>query len=55
MLLEIKENYPEFAEEYEKMRSLILRIYYARVAMNESKVIELLTEVDNFFREPNYN
>lgn len=52
---QIEKDYPEWAEEYEKMKSLLMRIYYARVAMDEPLVIKLLWDVDNFFREPNLN
>ena len=51
----LEKDYPEFLEYYLRMDSLLARLYYARVAMNEPKVIELLIEVDNFFRDENYN
>jgi len=51
----LEEEYPEFLEHYLRMDSLLTRMYYARVAMNEPLVIKLLLEVDNFFRDENYN
>jgi hypothetical protein len=52
---EIKDKFPEWAARYEEMRSLIARIQVARITMDQKKVIELLVEVDNLFREENYN
>ncbi len=52
---EIKEKFPEWAARYEEMRSLIARIQVARIMMDEKRVINLLVEVDNLFREENYN
>jgi ATP sulfurylase len=52
---EIKEKFPEWAARYEEMRSLIARIQVARIMVDEKRVIELLVEVDNLFREENYN
>lgn len=52
---EIKEKFPEWAASYEEMRSLIARIQVARIMVDEKRVIELLVEVDNLFREENYN
>ena len=44
-----------YKEEYEKLRSICLRIYYARIAMREDLVIKGLEEIDAYFREPNMN
>ena len=55
MNAEIKEKFPEWAERYEEMQSLLLRIYYSRLAMNHDGVVAALDEVDNLFREENYN
>jgi len=41
--------------DYRAMRSLLLRIHSARVAMNEAAVIAALDDVDAFFREENTN
>jgi len=38
-----------------EMRSLLLRINSARIAMNEAGVIAALNDVDVFFREQNLN
>lgn len=43
------------ASDYRTMRSLLLRIHSARVAMNEAAVIAALDDVDRFFREENTN
>lgn len=45
----------EYKEEYEKLRHICLRIYYARIAMREDLVIKGLEEIDAYFREPNMN
>ncbi len=47
----LEKDYPEFLEHYLKMDSLLARLYYARVAVNEPLVIKLLAEVDSFYRE----
>ena len=47
-----RENYKA---EYDKLRSICSRIYYARIAMREDIVIKGLSEIDNYFREPNMN
>lgn len=38
-----------------EMRSLLLRLNSARIAMNEAGVIAALNDVDVFFREQNLN
>lgn len=43
------------SSDYRTMRSLLLRIHSARVAMNEAAVIAALDGVDAFFREENTN
>lgn len=43
------------ASDYRTMRSLLIRIHSARVAMNEAAVIAALDDVDRFFREENTN
>lgn len=45
----------ELETQHREMRSLLLRLHSARVAMNEAAVIAALDEVDAFFREPNVN
>jgi hypothetical protein len=52
---EIKEKFPEWAARYEEMESVLARIQVARIMMDEKKVINLLVEVDNLFREENSN
>ena len=52
---EIKEKFPEWAARYEEMESVLARIQVARIMVDEKRVIELLVEVDNLFREENYN
>jgi hypothetical protein len=42
-------------EEHNILRDICLRIYYARIAMREDLVIKALSEIDNYFREPNLN
>ncbi len=44
-----------YKQEYEKLRAICSRIYYARIAMREDLVIEGLKDIDNYFREPNMN
>ena len=41
--------------EYEKLKHICVRIYYARIAGCEKTVIEGLKDIDNYFREPNMN
>ena len=55
MNAEIKEKYPEWAANYEEMHSVIARLQVARIMLNGEKVMELLVEVDNLFREKNMN
>lgn len=43
------------ANEFQTMRSLLLRIHSARVAMNETALRNALDDVDALFREPNTN
>lgn len=45
----------EYRQEYEKLRTICSRIYYARIAGCEKTVIEGLKDIDNYFREPNMN
>jgi hypothetical protein len=52
---EIKEKFPEWAARYEEMESVLARIQVARIMMDEKRVIELLPEVDNLFREESSN
>ena len=52
---EIKEKFPEWAARYEEMESVLARIRVARITMDEKRVIELLAEVDNLFREESSN
>jgi hypothetical protein len=42
-------------EEHDILHDICLRIYYARIAMREDLVIKGLSEIDNYFREPNLN
>ena len=44
-----------YKDEYEKLQSICLRIYYARIAMREDLVIKGLEDIDEYFREPNMN
>ena len=44
-----------YKEEFEKLRHICLKIYYARIAMREDLVIKGLDEIDAYFREPNMN
>jgi len=44
-----------YKQEYEKLRAICSRIYYARIAGCEKTVIECLKDIDNYFREPNMN
>lgn len=44
-----------YKQEYEKLRSICSRIYYARIAGCEKTVIECLKDIDNYFRETNMN
>jgi hypothetical protein len=45
----------EYKQEYETLRDICSRIYYARIAGCEKTVIECLKDIDNYFREPNMN
>lgn len=45
----------EYKQEYETLRHICSRIYYARIAMREDLVIKGLEEIDAYFREPNMN
>lgn len=45
----------EYKQEYETLRDICSRIYYARIAMREDLVIQGLSDIDNYFREPNMN
>lgn len=47
-----RENYKA---EYDKLRSICLSIYYARIAMKQDDVIKGLEKLDSYFREPNIN
>lgn len=44
-----------YKKEYNILRDICLRIYYARIAMRDDIVIKGLLEIDNYFREPNIN
>ena len=44
-----------YKEEFEKLRHICLKIYYARIAMREDLIIKGLDEIDAYFREPNMN
>lgn len=44
-----------FIKKHEKYEEILLRIYNARVAMNEKSVIEQLNKIDGLFREENFN
>jgi hypothetical protein len=44
-----------YKQEYEKLKHICVRIYYARIAGCDKTVIEGLKEIDNYFREPNMN
>ena len=44
-----------FIRDHEAYESILLRIYSARVAMNENSVIEQLKKIDGLFREENFN
>ncbi len=44
-----------YKKEYNILRDICSRIYYARIAMREDLVIKALSEIDNYFREPNLN
>jgi hypothetical protein len=48
-------NVMPYRQEYEKLRTICSRIYYARIAGCEKTVIECLKDIDNYFREPNMN
>jgi allantoicase len=50
----INEN-SAYKAEYEKLKSICLKIYYARIAMREDLVIEGLKEIDKYFYQPNMN
>ena len=41
--------------EYNELIHICLGIYYARIGMDENKVIEGLNKIDAFFREENMN
>lgn len=41
--------------DYNELIHICLGIHYARIAMNEVKVIEGLSKIDAFFREENTN
>lgn len=41
--------------EYNELVSICAGIYYARIAMDESKVLQGLDKIDAFFREENMN
>jgi hypothetical protein len=42
-------------DEFRAMRSLLIRIHSARIAMSHQGVLDALDDVDKFFREPNTN
>lgn len=45
-----------YKEEYEKLRSICLRIYYARnVGLSPDTIVDCFEEIDEYFREPNVN
>lgn len=41
--------------EYNKLIHICFSIYYARIGMDENRVIEGLNKIDAFFREENMN
>lgn len=49
------QNLHERVDDYNLMRSILLRIYNARIAMNQDAVIDALNDIDNLFREENTN
>jgi len=42
-------------EYYEQFYNPCLRIYYGRIAMSESSVLEGIQQIENILREPNFN
>lgn len=50
--LEIMRNKKDY---YEQFYSPCLRIYYGRIAMSESSVLEGIQQIENILREPNFN
>lgn len=48
-------TFKSFIKNHETYKGILLRIYWARVAMNERSVIEQLKRIDGLFQEENYN
>ena len=48
-------EHENYKAEYDKLRSICLSIYYARIAMKQDDVIKGLEKLDSYFREPNMN
>jgi hypothetical protein len=42
-------------EYYEQFYNPCMRIYYGRIAMSESAVLEGIQQIENILREPNLN
>ena len=42
-------------EYFEQFYSPCVRIYYGRIAMSESTVLDGIAEIENLLREPNMN
>jgi len=45
----------EYKNEYDKLKSICARIYYARIAMRSDLVTKGLSELDDYFRGENVN
>jgi len=45
----------KFIKNYNSYESILLRIYNARVAMNEPEVVKQLWNIDKLFKEQNLN
>jgi len=42
-------------EYFEQFYNPCVRIYYGRIAMSESAVLDGIAEIENLMREPNFN
>ncbi len=51
----IHDAYHEYKNEYDKLKSICARIYYARIAMRSDLVTKGLIELDDYFRGESVN
>ena len=50
-----KQEFDLLKEEYLKLYHICAGIYYARIGLDSDRVISGLNEIDNYFREENFN